>query len=176
MTTEFVLRFVIPVVAGVVILLAGIISLAVDSRRKKTIVPVETQGWETTGGKIISVRLEQHEVRREDTAGVHLDINYEPIIEYVYTVKDIEYRSNHVFPGDHVYFGQAAAQEILDQHRLNSYTPVKYNPEDPAMSSLENRPDGENYVRLAGLVFTSLGVMVCCFSMFMVLIFVVGRY
>jgi len=171
MTQEFALRFVVPVVAGVLILLAGIIALAVDSRKKKKTELVETQDWETTGGKIISVRLDQHESRKEDATGIHLDINYEPLIEYVYTVKDVEYRSNKVFPGEHIYFGQAAATEILDQHRLNSYVPVKYNPEDPSMSSLENRPKGENYFHLAGLVLTALGILVCCFSTFMIFIF-----
>jgi hypothetical protein len=165
----------IPVIAGVIILLAGIIFLAIDSRKKKKEAEVETHHWKTTGGKIIASRLERHETSREDAKGVHLDINYEPVIEYVYNVKDVEYRSNKVFPGENIYFGQAVAQDIIDHHRLNSYVPVKYNPEDPNMSSLENRPEEENYIRLTGLVFTAFGVMVCCFSIFMALL-AMGQY
>jgi hypothetical protein len=176
MSIKLVLWFLIPVISGVVILLAGIIFMVKDSRRKKKEESVETQDWETTGGKIIASHLNQHEARKEDASGVHVDINYEPIIEYVYTVKDVEYRSSKVFPGDHIYFGQAVAQEILDQHRLNSFVPVKYDPADPTNSILENRPEGENYVRTAGLVLTSFGGLVCCFTGFMVVFFMIGKY
>lgn len=175
MNITFVLLFIVPVVAGAIILVVGAIFLVIDSRRKKKTEQVETSDWETTGGKIISVRLEKHEAGKEDGTGLHIDINYEPIIEYVYTVKDAEFRSNKVFPGDHIYFSQSAAQEILDQHRLNSYVPVKYNPEDPSMSSLEERPQGTNYVYLAGLVLTSFGLLVCCFATFMTLL-ALGKY
>jgi len=175
MDIRFVLYFVVPVILGAVILVAGAIFLVIDSRRKKQAGDVETGDWETTGGKIIASHLEQHEARKDDQTGTHIDINFEPIIEYVYTVNNQEYRSNKVFPGDHIYFSQKAAQEILNEHPLNMYMPVKYMPDDPSVSSLENRPGGTNYMHVFGLVFTSFGVLVCCFTTFMTFI-VMGRY
>jgi hypothetical protein len=175
MDTRFVLYFVVPVVGGTVILLAGLIFLFIDNRKKKKNGDVETGEWETTGGKIIASHLERHEARKDDKTGTHIDINYEPIIEYVYTVKNEEYRSNKVFPGDHIYFSEKDAQQILDEHPLNMYMPVKYNPEDPNISSLENRPHATDYVHVLALVFTSFGALVCCFTTFMTFI-VMGKY
>ena len=172
MDIMFVLYFIVPVILGAVILLVGIIILFVDSHRKKKAGAVETSDWGTTGGKITSAHLEQHEERKDDASGTHIDIGYEPVVEYVYTVDGQEYRSNNVFPGENIYFSKSNAQEILDEHPINKYVPVSYDPDDPATSSLEPRPEGVNYFHLIGLVLTSFGVLVCCFTSFMAFILI----
>ena len=74
MDTTFVLYFVVPVILGVIILLAGGIFLTIDARRKKKDGQVDIYDWDSTGGKINSVKLDKHETQREDTKGVHIDI------------------------------------------------------------------------------------------------------
>jgi hypothetical protein len=174
MNTTFVLYFVVPSLLGTGILLIGVILLAVASRSRKKSGEVEVGDWPLTGGKILTSRLDQHETRKDDKSGTHVDINYEPVVEYVYTVKDVEYRGNKVFPGESIYFSQSAAQEILDQHQQNLYVPVRYNPDDPSVSSLEKRPEGTNYFHMIGLVLTSFGILACCFTSFMTFVIMGG--
>ncbi len=170
MDTTFVLYFVVPVILGVVILLAGGIFLTIDARRKKKDGQVDIYDWDSTGGKINSIKLDKHETQREDTKGVHIDISYEPLIEYAYTVKDVEYRSNKVFAEEHAYFSQKDAQAILDQHPVNTYVKVKYDPKDPSISAIEQLEENTSNYRIFGLVLTSFGMMVCCFVSFVGLI------
>lgn len=174
MNTTFMLYFVVPTILGAVILIAGVIFLAVDARRKKMAGEVETSDWLSTGGKIVSVQLNRHEVKKEGQDGAKVEFNFEPIIEYVYTVDNSEYRSTRVFPGEHVYFSEHAAKEILDEHPVNNYVQVIYDPKDPQNSSIEKRPEGPNRVYLAGLVLTIFGILACCFTSFMAFI-IVGR-
>lgn len=174
MNISYILYFVVPATLGAIIIITGAILLAVDARRKKKAGEVETADWLSTGGKIVSVQLNRHEARKDDTSGTHIDINFEPIVEYVYTVDNQEYRSTNVFPGDHIYFSEQAAQEILDEHPVNKYVPVNYDPKDPKNSSIENRPETQNKVHLAGMILTIFGVLVCCFTSFMTFI-IVGK-
>ena len=166
MDTTFVLYFVVPVILGVVILLAGGIFLTIDARRKKKDGQVDIYDWASTGGKINSVKLNKHEAQKEDTKGLHIDINYEPFIEYSYTVNDVEYHSNKVFAEEHAYFSQKDAQAILDQHPVNTYVKVKYDPKDPSISAIEQLEENTSNFRIFGLVLTSFGFMVCCFISF----------
>jgi hypothetical protein len=175
MNAQFAFYFILPVIFGVVILVMGVVFVYIDNRRKKERGEGELDKWETTGGKIVASHLNQHEARQENASGTHIDINFEPIIEYVYTVSEVEYRSEKVYPGEHVYFSQKAAQEVLDEHPLNKYVPVTYNPDNPSESMLEKRPETGDFIHVAGLVLTSFGVLVCCFSTFMMLI-MVGKY
>jgi len=173
--TMFILFFIVPVILGVVITLTGVVFLIIDARRRKEAGIVETQGWETTGGKIVASNLEKDEVQKEDAGGVHIDFSYEPVVEYVYTIGEKEYRSSKIFPGEHIYFSEKIAREILDVYSLNKYMPVSYNPNNPDDSSLESRPEGTNYIYIMGLVFTSFGVLACCFATFMTFI-AIGKY
>jgi hypothetical protein len=151
-----------------------VILLIIASRNKKKADQGEIEDWSTTGGKIISARLSEHEVRKTDKRGTHIDITYEPVIEYSYVVDDVEQRGNKFFPGETTYFSQSEAQEILDKHPVNTYVPVHYNPQDPSVSSLEERSQDSNIVFVAGWIFTAFGISVCCFTSFMTFI-IVGK-
>ena len=123
------------------------------------------------GGKILSARLGQHESLKQEKGETHTVIDYEPVVEYAYSVKGVEYRGNKLFPGESLYFSQGAAQELLDQHPLNAYVPVKYNPDDPSISTLEKQPAGANYLHVVGLALAVFGVVACCFTSFMAFVF-----
>ena len=52
------------------------------------------------GGKILAAHLGEHETRHSDSHGTHVDITYEPVVEYVYTIDNAEYHGSKVFPGE----------------------------------------------------------------------------
>ena len=157
MNMRFLLYFVVPLSLGVIITVVGAILLFIDSCKKPKVGQVDITGWSTTGGKVISVRLEERQAGN----------TFDPIIEYVYTVKDEEYHGNKGFPGENDSPQKDAAQEILDKHPLNSYVPVHYNPENPSESALEEQPHPMNFISMAGWVLTGFGVCACCFTTFM---------
>jgi Protein of unknown function (DUF3592) len=160
MNTTFMLYFVIPLSLGIVITLAGVIFLFVDSRRNKKTGRVDIESWLMTGGKVTSSRLSERQA--SDT--------YEPIIEYVYVVNDVEYHGNKIFPGENTGSKLSNAQEILNNHPMNTYVPVRYNPQNPAESALEAQPQRTNFITLAGWTLTGFGVCTFCFTTFMLLV------
>lgn len=174
MNTRFILYFVVPSVSGACILLVGAILLFIAARNKKKVDQGETGDWSITGGKVTAAHLEKHETQKNDKRGTHIDITYEPIVEYSYVVNNAEYNGNKFFPGEAAYFSESDAQELLNQHPLNAYVPVHYNPQDPSVSSLEERSQNSNVVYLAGWVLTAFGICVCCFTAFMT-VFIVGK-
>ncbi|MEW5938715.1 MAG: DUF3592 domain-containing protein [Chloroflexota bacterium] len=175
MDTTFVLYFVVPFSLGALFFLGGGILLLINSRKNKGESDDETEGWLMTGGKILAARIEEQESKTSDASGTHIDISYEPIVEYAYNVNGVEYRGNKVFPGKSDSLGQQKAQEFMEKYPVNAYAPVRYDPKDPANSSLEehgfHRP---NRLLLAGQVLLAFGIMVCCFTSFM-LFLLIGR-
>lgn len=157
MDTRILLYFVVPLFLGIVITLTGVVLLFINSRKKPKAGEIDIEDWITTGGKVTSARL--GEVQTGDT--------YEPIIEYVYTVNEAEYRGNHIFPGENASSKKETAQDVLDKHPVNMYVPVRYNPENPSESALEAQPHPMNYIGMAGWVLTGFGVISCCFTTFM---------
>jgi hypothetical protein len=173
MDTLYLLAFVLPIVLGIVILLTGGGLLLWNSRRNKRAGNVEAEDWLTTGGKILAGHLGEHENRWADKQGKHIDITYEPVVEYVYTVDNVEYQGSKVFPGADSDFGEAEAQEIIDRYPLNSYVPVRYDPENPSSSSLETHsPHTRHRLLVAAQTLIALGTGVCCFTFFMMFILV----
>jgi hypothetical protein len=160
MNIRFLLYFVVPLSLGVIITVVGAILLFIDSRKKQKVGRIDIEGWATTGGKVTAVRLDERQ----------LNNYYEPIIEYVYTVKDAEYHGNKVFPGDSRSPQKDVAQEILDKHPLNSYVPVHYNPQNPSESALEEQPHPMNFIALTGWILTGFGFCACCFTALMTLV------
>ena len=170
MDTRYILYFVVPSAIGTFILLIGVILLIIAARKKKKADQGETGDWGTTGGKVTAVHLEKHETQKTDRRGTHINITYEPVVEYRYTVDNVEHTGNKFFPGEATYFSESEAQELIDQHPLNSYVPIHYNPEDPSISSLEERARDSSVVYLAGWTLTAFGICVCCFTSFMLLL------
>ncbi len=171
MDTRFVMYFVIPSILASVILVIGAVALGIDIYRRRKAVRVEIGEWPSTGGKILTSRLEPHQSQRQDKSGTQTVIDYEPIVEYIYAVQGVEFRGNKLYPEESLYFDQSAAQKILDQYPLNTYVPVKYNPNDPSLSTLEKQPERMNYLHVVGLALTIFGVVACCFTSFMALVF-----
>lgn len=171
MDISFVLYFVVPSILATIILVIGGVLLGVDFSRRRRAGSVEIGEWASTGGKILTASLGQHESPKQDEGGTQTVVDYEPVVEYVYTVKGVEYRGNKLFPGESLYFSQDAAQQMLDQYPLNAYVPVKYNPDDPSVSTLEKRPERTNYLYVIGLALTIFGVVACCFTSFMAFVF-----
>jgi hypothetical protein len=175
MNNIFMLAFVLPVILGVVILVTGGLLLALNSRRNNQKGQVETEDWEMAGGKVLASHLGEHESRRTDKHGTHVDITYEPVVEYIYSVDNVEYHGSKVFPNDDSDFGQSEAQAIIDKYPLNSYAPVRYDPQNPSASSLEaHSPHTTHHLLVAGQSLLALGIGVCCFTSFMMFI-LVGR-
>jgi hypothetical protein len=157
MNMRFLLYFVVPLSLGVIITVVVAILLFIDSRKKLKVGQINIEGWSTTGGKVTAARLDERQSGN----------TYDPIVEYVYTVKDAEYHGNKVFPGENASSKKDIAQKILDKHPVNSYVPVHYNPESPSESALEEQPHPMNFIALAGWVLTGFGVCACCFTAFM---------
>ena len=161
---------VLPISLGVGITLMGAVLLWIDSRRRKKYIPIEMTDWETTGGKILSVHLNECPPDEGDKKGTEAAPTYQPVVEFAYNVTSVEYKGNNPFPGDCDNFSREDAQAYLDKYPVNSYVPVRYNPEDPTKSALENQPRHRNRVRMIGLLFAWFGVSVCCFSSLMIFI------
>jgi len=170
MDIRFVLYFVVPSILATIILVIGAALLGIDVYKRRKAGSVEIGEWSSTGGKILTASLGQHESPKQDKSGTQTVIDYEPVVEYAYTVKGVEYRGNKLFPGESLYFSHDAAQERLDQYPP-AYVPVKYNPNDPSISTLEKQPEGTNYLHVIGLALTLFGVVSCCFTSFMAFIF-----
>jgi hypothetical protein len=171
----FILAFVLPIVLGTMILVTGGVLWFLNSRRSKRGGEVETEDWQMTGGKILAAHLGEHETRRTDKHGTHVDITFEPVVEYVYTIDNVEHHGSKVFPGEDSDFGQEEAQGIIDKYPLNSYAPVRYNPENPAESSLEEHsPHTTHRLLVAAQTMIALGIGICCFTSFMIFI-LLGR-
>jgi hypothetical protein len=168
---DFLIYFlVLPISLGVGITLMGAVLLWIDTRRRKKYIPVEMTDWETTGGKILSANLKECSESDGTTQGTQQAVTYQPVVEFVYTVAGVEYRGNNLFPGDCDAFSKENAQAFLDKYPLNAYIPVRFDPEDPTRSALENQPRHRNRVRMIGLLFTWFGISVCCFSSLMIFI------
>jgi len=161
---------VLPISLGVGITLMGAVLLWIDSRRRKKYIPVEMTDWETTGGKILAVHLNECPPGKSDQKDSNSVMMYQPVVEFAYTVNGVEHNGNNLFPGDCDNFSQVEAQAFLDKYPINSYIPVRYNPEDPIRSALENQPRHKNRFRMIGLLFTWFGISVCCFSSLMIFI------
>ena len=176
MDTTFILAFIVPIVLGTVILAVGGALLFWNSRRSKRGGKVETEDWLTTGGKVLASHLEEHDSRPGDKPDAPAVKTYEPMVEYVYTVDGTEYHSSKVFPGGDSNFDQAEAQSVIDKYPLNSYAPVRYDPQNPSASSLEEHPPHTtHYLLVAAQSLIVLGIGVCCFTFFMMFI-LVGRF
>ena len=156
MDRTFLLYFVLPVIIGVLVLVLGVILWIVAARRKKKIGEIEIGDWETTGGKILSSRVEKRESQVDHKKGTLIDITY----------------GNSVFPGISEKFDEKASQEILNKYPLNTYVPVRYNPDDPSVSALMPHPGHPDYIQMAGYLLTGFGLSVCCFTSFMAFIIV----
>ena len=175
MNTIFMLAFVLPIILGTVILVTGSALWIWNSRHSKHDGQVDADDWSMAGGKILAAHLGEHETRHSDSHGTHVDITYEPVVEYIYTIDNAEYHGSKVFPGEDSDFGQAEAQEIIDRYPLNSYAPVRYDPENPSNSSLETHsPHVTHRLLIAAQSLIALGIGVCCFTFFMMFI-LIGR-
>jgi hypothetical protein len=161
---------ILPISLGVGIFLIGLVLLAIESRRNKKKVEVETHEWETTGGKVISARLDKCATSPGKNKGAQAEPKFTPVMEFVYTANGKEYTSNNIFPGECENYSREAAQEILDNFPVNSYIPIRYDPNDPGISTLEDLPKPSNRLRMFGLLFTWFGISVCCFSSLMIFI------
>jgi hypothetical protein len=170
MDPKFVMYFVVPAVLIVCIAGLGLVFLMISFRRKQKSGQIEIRDWATTGGKVLSVRLDDHhagQIQAKDKPAVD---DFEPHVEYAYVVNNVEYRGIKVFPGESAGFTQKAAQEILGKYPLNAYVPVRYNPQDPTDSALEARSRRTDFLTMAGWVLTGFGVVSCCYTSFMAFI------
>jgi hypothetical protein len=173
MDIKFVMYFVVPFVLATIILVIGVALLWISVYRRRRAGRVEIGEWPLTGGKILAARLAPHESPRQDKDRTQTALDYEPVVEYAYTVKGVEYQGNRLFPGESLYFSQGAAQKMLDQYPLNAYVPVQYDPNDPSKSTLEKQPQGTDYLYVGGLSLTIFGVVALCFTSFMAFIFAI---
>jgi hypothetical protein len=172
MDPKFVMGFLIPLVIGILVLVAGVYFWISADRRRKKVGEIDIGDWETTGGKVLGTSVEERESRQNDRTGIHIDISYEPVVDYVYVVKDVELHGNKVFAGKSEKLDQKASQEIINKYPLNSYVAVRYNPENPSESALMPHLDHPDYIQLAGYLLTAFGISVCCFTTFMIFIMV----
>ena len=164
MDLRFLLYFIVPTVLGVIIFIAGVSLMLIAARREKKLGFVDIETWDTAGGKVLSARIEQHEAPPSNKDSETIDQIYEPIVEYAYFVGDTEYHGSKVFPGDSEKLKKDQAQKIIDEYPLNTYVPVRYNPEEPSKSALMPAPKRQDFIQMGGWLFTGFGISVCCFT------------
>jgi hypothetical protein len=161
---------VLPISLGVGITLMGAVLLLIDSRRHKRVVPIEMDGWETTGGKILATHLNECSSAGNEQKGKQNDQTFQPVVEYIYSAEGKEFTGKNEFPEDCENFSKTDAQAYLDKYPVNSYVPVRFDPKNPVSSALEEQPRRTNRVRMMGLLFTWFGISVCCFSSLMIFV------
>jgi Protein of unknown function (DUF3592) len=165
MDIKFILYFVIPVVLIVIITGVGLIFLRISATRKKKVGHIEIDNWATTGGKILSVSLDPH-----TSDGPPAGKDFEPHIEYAYTVNNVEYLGKKVLPGKSEGFTEPDAREILSTHPVNSYVQVHFNPLDPSDSALLPHSRRTDFITMAAYSMIGFGIISCCFTSFMAFI------
>lgn len=153
--------FIVPISLGTAITLAGAILLAIDSRRRQKIVQAQGPAWETTGGKVVAINMEKGQPAPNQDLAPRV-----PVVDYVYSVDEKEYAGRISFePG--VETDPEAVEAFLERYPVNAYVPVRFDPDDPSVSHLEESRRRSNRIRFIGLLCTYFGISVCCFTSFM---------
>jgi len=170
MSPDIAFYFLLPFVLTIAICVAGVLLLSIAYRQKEKSGQVAVENWSIAGGKVLFMRLVNHQLEGSPTGGLQVKL----LMEYVYTVADIEYRGSKIFAGFDGRLAPGAAQEVIEQYPLNSYIQVRYNPQDPSESAPEVQPGRASPVTIAGWLVTGFGLCACVFTVFVGLIVLGG--
>ena len=118
-----------------------------------------SQGWPTTQGRVLAVSLSNVPVRAKN-----LIPTYAPDVQYTYTVDGQRHEgtlANERASGSHT-----RASAMLSPYAPGQKVAVAYDPDDPAVSTIEPGPHRDSMIRttiagiglLIGLVLVYVGI------------------
>jgi hypothetical protein len=148
---------IIGIVAGFVFALIGVILLvvAIVSRNKAN----KAKGWPTAQGMVVSSEVREHQ--NYDSEDGRSSINYEPVVQYSYTVNGTPYTASRIAYGANQ-FDHNTAQNKANRYAAGSAVTVHYNPGDPHDVVLETEAGGSKVFMIIGIIFAVVGLMACC--------------
>jgi hypothetical protein len=157
---------------GVILLILGVIFLGIGAlflfltlrarQKAKT-----SQGWPTAQGTVLSVEIRENSSYDEDDHNT--SVNYEPVVQYQYTVSGQQYNNKRIAFGA-TSFDRSTAQKKAGQYVAGMAVTVHYNPNKPAESVLETSAGGSTVFMVVGILFAVIGLMGCCGSMGLILL------
>lgn len=101
-------------------------------------------GWPTVTGKVTACDL-SHSVRRDRKTNVMMH-RYEPKVCYAYDVGGQMLQSQVIRFGNLETASEKTARGYLERYPLGSDVTVRYNPEDPSVSTLETVSAGTGQI------------------------------
>lgn len=139
---------------GLALLLVGI------SSRKKA---KAAEAWPTAPGIIQNSGLQEN--RHYDSEDHHTEINYEPQVQYQYSVMGQTYNGDHLAFGKASYDFRTASKKIAPYPQGAAVT-VHYDPANPTNAVLETKAAGGVVLLIIGVLFMAIGFVVAMVGVF----------
>ena len=113
--------------------------------------------WPKTEGKVLRAFIYKHERRTPEKTFV----TYTPVIEYAYTVDEVEYTSQRRdFDPASSFEDEGEAKKVVDAFVVGREVRVRYNANYPQQAALSvPKPMGHNGNLLYGIVNVVMGVL-----------------
>ena len=143
------------IVFGVVFFGIGLALLLVGVNGRKKAKAAEA--WPTVPGVIQSSGLQEN--RHYDAEDHHTEINYEPQVQYQYSLMGQTYTGTHLAFGKASYDYRTASKKIAPYPQGAAVT-VHYDPADPANAVLETKAAGGVVLLIIGILFMVIGFVV----------------
>ena len=140
---------------GVIFLGAGLTLLLVSSSQRKKAQAAES--WPTAPGVILSSTLQQHQ--SFDSEDQQTTINYEPQVQYQYSVM------GQIFTGNSIAFGKMSYDYRTASRKIAAYpqgaaVTVHFNPDLPSQAVLEAKAAGGVLLLVLAILFVVIGAVV----------------
>jgi hypothetical protein len=119
----------------------------------------QAQSWPSAPGKVVRSEVTSY----QELSDGHSVTRYRPEVEYVYSVRGLDYHSTQVKLGVTVSGGEGAAKRAAEKYKVGDAVAVHYDPADPGNAALEN-PTGMSWILLLialamfGLAAVALGI------------------
>ena len=118
-----------------------------------------SSAWPTTGGKVITSKVEKHKKTSGSTRKRRRSTTYKAQVLYEYTVDGIRYSSKKVSFGEYSSSNPTHARQIINRYPEGKNVKVYFNPDKPNVSVLEPGVSLWSYMPLGiGAVFIIVGV------------------
>lgn len=121
--------------------------------------PAYDPDWLPVDGFVLSAEIESHLIEGPDKGHTNT-IFYDTAITYQYRVNDKTFQNRSILGGINKN-DPTRARQIMADYPMGSIVPIRYNPDDPARSMIENPMRGRSLsFFIAGLVFM-VGAFFC---------------
>lgn len=140
---------------GLIFVVVGLVLLLVSiSQRKKA---KAAEAWPTVPGVVLSSGLQEN--HHYDSSDHRTEINYEPVVQYQYSLMGQNYTGTHISFGNMSYDYRTASKKIAPYPQGTPVT-VHYDPNNPTNAVLETKAAGGVMLLIMGILFMVIGIVV----------------